>query len=513
MRVIIRDNYDDMSYLAAYYIYIKIIEFKPTETKPFVIGLPTGSTPLGFYKNLITMYRKKMISFKNIITFNMDEYVGLEKNNDQSYYYFMKKNFFNHIDIPEKNINFLDGMADDLEKECQRYESKIAQYGGINLFVAGVGTDGHLAFNEPGSSLLSRTRIKTLCQKTIIDNSRFFKESILDVPSTSLTVGLGTIMDSQEVIVLVSGIDKSFALKQCLEGSINHTWTITCLQNHKKVLIVCDDDSTQELQIKTVNYYKNLQVTTNINGKYNLNNMSKYISKSDNVLIFSPHPDDDVIGLGGTMQKFNINNTHIVYMTDGSGGYDKGMYEYNPRKQEAILSLKILGYSKNNISFLELPFYKKKSSITTGETINDYNILKNVIHTKKPKHIFICNDVDPNKTHVTCHKIIYNALQSFRNTNIYIWLYNSAWGDWGNIQTNCTSFLTNSEFEKKKLAIMIHDSQDPPKINYGNKQPFYKSIIKKNKSKLNPGLFEEKFIVQTIDNYLDNKKNSLLSRN
>ena len=213
MRVIIKNNYAILSEWIAYYIMIKINMFNPTKDKPFVIGLPTGSSPLGIYKTLIKYYNEGRISFKNVITFNMDEYVGLSPNHPESYYYYMHMNFFNHIDIPKENINLLDGCADNLINECERYENKIKKVGGINLFLGGVGTNGHIAFNEPGSSLSSRTRIKTLSDETIVDNSRFFDLSIEKVPTMTLTVGLGTIMDADEVVIIINGAHKANALK------------------------------------------------------------------------------------------------------------------------------------------------------------------------------------------------------------------------------------------------------------------------------------------------------------
>jgi len=172
MRLIIEKNYDMMSEWAAKHIAYKIKEFNPTKKKPFVLGLPTGSTPVGTYKHLIKLYNKGKISFENVITFNMDEYVGLGEDHPQSYHYFMYKNLFKHIDIKKRNINILSGTAKDLEKECIDYELKIEKFGGINLFLGGIGEDGHIAFNEPGSNFSSVTRVKTLTFETRKANSK-----------------------------------------------------------------------------------------------------------------------------------------------------------------------------------------------------------------------------------------------------------------------------------------------------------------------------------------------------
>lgn len=259
MRILIQPNADAMSKWAAIYIVNKINKFKPTAQKPFVLGLPTGSTPIGTYKYLVEFNRQGKVSFKNVITFNMDEYIALPKTHPESYYYFMYHHLFNHIDCPKENINILDGNAKNLEEECSRYEARIKATGGIHLFLGGIGPDGHLAFNEPGSSLSSRTRVKTLTYDTIKANSRFFDNDINKVPTTALTVGVGTIMDAEEVMILINGYSKARALKQCVEEGVNHFWTVSMLQLHPHGIIVCDDEATMELKVGTVNYFKDIE--------------------------------------------------------------------------------------------------------------------------------------------------------------------------------------------------------------------------------------------------------------
>ena len=259
MRLIIQNSYEQISKWAAAFIVKRIREFDPTPNKPFILGLPTGSTPYGTYKELIRLYREGKVSFRNVVTFNMDEYIGIPKEHPQSYYTFMWDNFFRHIDIKPENANILNGNAINLEKECEDYEKKIESYGGINLFMGGIGPDGHIAFNEPGSSLASRTRVKSLTTDTIIANSRFFENDITKVPKTALTVGVGTIMDAKEVMILVNGHHKARALKMAVEGSVNHMWTISVLQMHPKGVIVCDGAATDELTVGTVNYFKDIE--------------------------------------------------------------------------------------------------------------------------------------------------------------------------------------------------------------------------------------------------------------
>jgi glucosamine-6-phosphate deaminase len=259
MRVIIEPNYELVSRWAACYAAKRLIEFKPTASRPFVLGLPTGSSPLGMYKELVKLCKDKVISFKNVVTFNMDEYVNLPQDHPESYHSFMWSNFFSHIDIPKENVNILDGNASDLSAECENYEKKIKKVGGVNLFIGGIGPDGHIAFNEPASSLSSRTRIKTLTKDTIIANSRFFGGDVNKVPKTALTVGVATVMDAQEVMIIVNGHNKARALQHAVEEGVNHIWTISALQLHPKGIIVCDDDSTVELKVGTVKYFKDIE--------------------------------------------------------------------------------------------------------------------------------------------------------------------------------------------------------------------------------------------------------------
>ena len=259
MRVIIQNDYKAVSKWAAAYVANAINKFKPTAKKPFVLGLPTGSSPLGMYKELARLNKAGKVNFANVVTFNMDEYVNLPKDHSESYYTFMWNNFFSHINIKKSNVNILNGNAKNLEAECDRYEKKIKKYGGIELFVGGIGPDGHIAFNEPGSSLASRTRVKTLTEDTIIANSRFFGNDLSKVPKTALTVGVGTVMDSRKVIIIVSGHNKAHALQEAVEHGVNHMWTLSCLQLHPHGLIACDDASTVEMKVGTVNYFKDIE--------------------------------------------------------------------------------------------------------------------------------------------------------------------------------------------------------------------------------------------------------------
>ncbi|CAM4312561.1 glucosamine-6-phosphate deaminase [Vibrio neonatus] len=265
MRLIPLSNAEKVGKWAARHIVESINKFQPTAERPFVLGLPTGGTPLTTYKALIDLYKAGDVSFKHVVTFNMDEYVGIDPNHPESYRSFMYNNFFNHVDVQEENINLLDGLADDIDAHCAAYEAKMKSYGKINLFMGGVGIDGHIAFNEPGSSLSSRTRIKTLTEDTRIANSRFFDGDISQVPKYALTIGVATLLDAEEVMILSLGHNKAQALQMAVEGSINHMWTVTALQLHNKAVIVADEPAQQELKVKTVKYFNELEAE-NIKG-------------------------------------------------------------------------------------------------------------------------------------------------------------------------------------------------------------------------------------------------------
>lgn len=260
MRVVIEPNYEKMSQWAADYVTDKINNFIPSDEHPnFVLGLPTGSSPIGMYKKLCEYCKQGKVTFKNVITFNMDEYVGLPEEHPESYHSFMHQNLFDHIDCPKENINILNGNAPDLLLECEGYEKRIKAAGGIDLFIGGVGRDGHIAFNEPGSSLRSRTRLKTLTLDTRQANSRFFGDDMTKVPKNALTVGVGTVMDAKQVLILANGYPKAQAVQAAVEGPITQMWTISVLQMHPHGIIVCDEAATDDLKVSTYKYYKNIE--------------------------------------------------------------------------------------------------------------------------------------------------------------------------------------------------------------------------------------------------------------
>jgi glucosamine-6-phosphate deaminase len=237
----ITDSYEQMSIEAA-----KIVADRIRRKPNLVLGLATGSTPLGLYKELIRMHKEEGLSFAKVTTFNLDEYVGLPRTHPQSYYYFMWENLFKHIDIDPRYIHVPDGMATDVEAHCEWYDNEIQRWGGVDLQILGIGANGHIAFNEPGSSLGSRTRIKTLTEQTIQDNARFFN-TMDEVPRLAITMGIGTIMEAKEVILLANKSNKADAIKAAVEGPITHMVPASIIQMHRKAFVIVDREAASRL--------------------------------------------------------------------------------------------------------------------------------------------------------------------------------------------------------------------------------------------------------------------------
>lgn len=254
MQLLIQPDYDRLCDWAAAYVARQIVR-AALQGRPYVLGLPTGSTPLGVYARWVRWHREGRLSMRHVVTFNMDEYVGLGADHPQSYRSYMRHALWDHVDLAPENVHIPDGNAPDLAEECAAYEERIRRAGGIRLFLAGLGHDGHIAFNEPGSSLASRTRVVTLTEDTRRANARFFGGDIEQVPRQAITVGVGTVMDADEVLLLVSGRSKAPALHHVVEQGVNHMWTASALQWHPHWTVVCDQDAAAELRAETVRYF------------------------------------------------------------------------------------------------------------------------------------------------------------------------------------------------------------------------------------------------------------------
>ena len=259
MKLIIRNNAAEGSLWAARHIAGAIRAKAARSSDPFVLGLCTGSTPIGTYAELIRMVKAGELSFRNVITFNMDEYVGLPVEHPESYHSFMHRQLFDSIDILPENIHILDGNAADLDAECAAYEAAIEAAGGFDLVLGGVGEDGHIAFNEPFSPLCSRTRVITLTRDTREVNARFFGGDPEAVPARALTVGVATVLSAREVVILAFGSRKARALRDAVEGPMSHYCTLSGMQNHADGIIVCDEAAVGELKVSSYRYFKAIE--------------------------------------------------------------------------------------------------------------------------------------------------------------------------------------------------------------------------------------------------------------
>ncbi len=251
MEIIIKASVEEMSRTAAR-VVARTLNAKPN----MVLGLATGSTPLGLYKELVRMHKDEGLDFSQVTTFNLDEYVGLPQNHPQSYHYFMHENLFRHVNIPKQNIHIPSGTTDNYAAFCAWYESRIRECGGIDLQILGIGSDGHIAFNEPSSSLGSRTRIKTLARQTIEDNARFF-DTLDQVPIYAITMGVGTILEAHKIILLANGEKKADAVAAAIEGPVTSMITASALQLHRDTLFVVDRPAAGGL--KMLDYYEWIQ--------------------------------------------------------------------------------------------------------------------------------------------------------------------------------------------------------------------------------------------------------------
>ena len=263
MKVIIKDSSVEGSVWAARYIARRINEKAALTDKPFVIGLCTGSTPIETYKELIRMVKAGEVSFKNVISFNMDEYVGLPEEHPESYHSFMHTYLFDHIDEPAENIHILNGNAPDPVAECEAYEKAIEAAGGFDLFLGGVGEDGHIAFNEPFSSLSSRTRVVTLTRDTREVNSRFFGGDWQQVPAQAMSVGVATVLSAKEVVILAFGSKKARVVKEAVEGAMSHYVTLSALQAHENGTVLLDEPAAGELKVNSYRYFKAVEAAEN----------------------------------------------------------------------------------------------------------------------------------------------------------------------------------------------------------------------------------------------------------
>jgi len=422
--------------------------------------LPTGNTPLQLYKLL----SNSILDFNNVTTFNLDEYYPIKRNHPDSYWTFMHNELFNNINIDPENINILNPEVNDIENECNEYEKRINN--NIDLCILGIGRNGHIAFNEPDSHSLisSKTRLVTLTPQTININNIDYK--------TALTVGINTIMQSKKIIMIITGDNKKDIVYDLLYKNLFiPAHYILSHPNHE---IILDDKSLDKV-------YKELPL---------------FVNNDDKIMIFSPHPDDDVIGMGATIYKlfkFGI-KVKIVYQTSGKGGGDVRI-----RQQEAISAIKSLGGTEDNIIFLNLPFYEKKFHLHIDGIIGNleikpdqFDIIKTFqcIEEYNPNKIFFAGDIcDPNKTHKICYDILHNISKVDKRQ---YYLYYSAWDTTEN--PDDIHIFNKDTMDKKIYSIKQHESQINPRYKGELKDEFYKEIFKRNKKDgFGENCFVEKF--------------------
>ncbi len=544
-----------------------------------VLGLSTGSTPKTLYKELVRMHKEEKLSFKNVITFNLDEYYPINNDALQSYNRFMRVNLFNHIDIHPKNIHIPNGEVkkEDIKEHCRQYEKMIQDAGGIDLQILGIGNNGHIGFNEPGSGIYSKTRLITLDNSTRIANAYEFA-NISEVPRLAITMGIGEILKAKRIILMAWGSGKAPVIKKAVEDEETDHVPASLLQNHDDVIFVVDESAASELtrnkspwltgdcewtekMIKkaVVNMALKLKkpvlsLTNSDYNEYGLSdllveqgdayeiNLQVYYMLRDSItgwpagkpnvdlpehperstpypkrcFIFSPHPDDDIISMGGTFLRLHDqgNDVHVGYQTSGNiavtdefvtrfldftvgfeeiAGIDtskSGKILANARKFlsnkksnqtdtaiiraikglirrcEAKATCRYVGIKEENIHFLDLPFYETGIIEKKPMSEKDVKITMEVLRKVKPQQVYCAGDfADPHGTHIVCFNVVLEALKRIKSAgdewinDCWLWLYKGAWQEWNVEEIEMAIPMSPDQVLKKRFGIFIHQSQ------------------------------------------------------
>ena len=548
-----------------------LIRLKQQENKNFILGLATGSSPIRVYEELVRMHKEDGLSFENVITFNLDEYFPMDKNNIQSYFYFMHEHLFNHVNILPENINIPKGTVsiDNLYQYCIDYEMKIKTLGGLDFQLLGIGRTGHIGFNEPGSHFNSGTRIITLNHITRADAARSFL-GIENVPRKAITMGIGTVRDAKRIVLLAWGANKNKIIKETIEGEISAAVPATYLQQHSNTTFILDEEASSELtrvktpwlvksciwddvlKLKSVTWLSTLlskPILKLTDKDYNDNGMSglltekgtaydlniKMFNKLQNtitgwpggkpfaddlnrperanpskkrVIIFSPHPDDDVISMGGTFDRLVAqgHEVHIAYQTSGniavsdeealkfaeiSKGFNSdskkinGIIEFiknkkgndvvdaidvrklkgSIRKSESLAATRYLNLPDKNVHFLNLPFYETGTIKKGRLSKDDVTAMIGIIDKVKPHQIYAAGDLaDPHGTHKVCLDALFLALDEIKYEKEYmkdcwVWLYRGAWHEWDSHEIEMAVPMSPDQVLRKRHAIFYHQSQ------------------------------------------------------
>ena len=528
---------------------------------PCVLGLPTGSTPVSVYRELVRLHREEGLDFSQVVTFNLDEYFGLAPEEVQSYHRFMTENLFDHVNIRPENVHIPDGtipMA-DVEAFCDGYEQDIRRAGGLDLLILGIGRTGHIGFNEPGSSASERTRLVRLDPVTRRDASdAFFGEE--NVPTHAITMGVGSILDAKKIVLMAFGEHKAPTVRTALENAVGSTCPASYLQKHPDAVFVVDEPGASELTfVKTpwlvgrANWNAELvrravlwlsfragkallKLTAEDFRAHNLHELlrehgpvEKLCQKvfddmmvtvcpepggptGRRVLCFSPHPDDDVISMGGTLIRLvdQGHDAHIAYMTSGNVAVfdhdairfanfiadfnqlfgiesektielERTVHEFlakkhpgqidSPevlaikalvRKTEAMAAAKVIGIEEPNLHFLDLPFYRTGRVSKNKLGAEDVEIVHALLRQLKPTQLYVAGDLaDPHGTHRICAEAVFHAAERYRSEGgeLEIWLYRGAWQEWEPHQIERAVTLSPNDLDKKKAAIFRHESQ------------------------------------------------------
>ncbi len=574
----------------------ELIKSKQKEKKPCVLGLATGSSPIKVYEELVRLHKEEGLSFSNVITFNLDEYYPMSKDNKQSYHFFMHQHLFNHIDINPENVHIPSGTVafEEINQWCIDYEMKIKEAGGLDFQLLGIGRTGHVGFNEPGSHINSGTRIITLDHITRVDASSDFN-GLDNVPKKAITMGVSTIMRSKRIVLLAWGQNKAEIVTRTIQGEISSEIPATFLQNHPNATFVLDKSASSDLtRFKTPWLVGECIWTKELRSKaivwlceatgkpvlkltdrdYNNNGMSDLLAQEGSaydlnikmfnelqhtitgwpggkpnqddtyrperatpakkrVILFSPHPDDDVISMGGTFNKLikQGHEVHVVYQTSGNiavtdeealkfaevcndfVGEDETNINFQEvidflnnktenqidslevrklkgliRRRESYAAVRSFNLKDENVHFLDLPFYETGYVKKNPPTEVDVKLVEDIISTIKPHQVFAAGDLaDPHGTHEVCLNLIFAALKNLKEKpymhDCWLWLYRGAWHEWDIDEIDMAVPLSPDEVMAKRSAIFYHQSQKDRVMFQGNDlREFWMRAEDRNKS-------------------------------
>lgn len=577
-----------------------LIRLKGSEAKPVVLGLATGSSPIKVYKELVRLHKNEGLSFKHVVTFNLDEYYPMKRDSSKSYYYFMHDHLFDHVDIDPSNIHIPDGelSIDEIQEFCRKYEDKIDSYGGLDLQLLGIGRTGHIGFNEPGSHLESKTRLIKLASLTLQDAAEDFGRREF-VPKRAITMGVNSVFKAKRIVLMAWGEKKAPIIQQAVEGPVVEEVPATFLQKRQNIEVILDENAALHLSrvktpwISSVCEWDDkltksaviwlskklskpiLKLTDEDYRQHDLSDLlARYVDSQElNVevfnqlqrtisgwpggkpgvddqnrperaepaqkrsILFSPHPDDDVISMGGTFIKLaeQGHEVHVAYQTSGNiavfdddarrfmdfyndlskelGVEDNEILDIHQKVTESVLSkaegavdtpivrtikglirkgeaasgARLVGLPDQRIHFLNLPFYETGTVDKKGMGEEDIQILVDLLQEVKPHQIFAAGDLrDPHGTHKVCLDIILAALARVKNEpwakDCYLWLYRGAWQEWEVEEIEMAVPLSPVDLMKKRKAIFKHQSQkDSPVFPGDDKREFWQRAEDRNR--------------------------------